>query len=100
MMLTNVLLNTLKKGQPKAEESPKKLFLLSLLPDLELMNDRQMRRFRTKVSELIDEILSPVDEALSISCTPSSSQNTLTFTSTSASASEQIPTVNWYTEDG
>jgi hypothetical protein len=87
-----------KKGQPKAEESPKKLFLLSLLPDLELMNDRQMRRFRTKVSELIDEILSPVDEALSISSTPSSSQNT--FSSTSASASEQIPSVNWYTEDG
>eukprot|EP00102_Acyrthosiphon_pisum_P026116 XP_016663326.1 PREDICTED: uncharacterized protein LOC107884860 [Acyrthosiphon pisum] len=91
-----------KKRQPKAEESPKKLFLLILLPDLELMNDRQMRHFRTKVSEIIDEILFPIDEALSISSTPSSlqNQNRLTLTSTSASATEQIPTVNWYTKDG
>jgi len=66
------------------------------------MKDRQMRRFRTKVSEIMDEILSLIDEALSISSTPSSlqRQNTLTLTSTSASATQQIPTVNWYTEDG
>jgi len=89
-----------KKGQPKVEESAKKLFLFSLLPDLELMNDRQMRRFRTKVSEIIYEILSPIDEALSISSTPSSLQSQNRLISISANATEQIPTGNWYTEDG
>jgi len=58
------------------------------------MNDRQMRRFRTKVSEIIEE-------ALHLSSTPSylQSQNRLTLTSTSTSPTEQIPIVNWYTED-
>lgn len=96
MKLTNVMEYIKKKEQPKDEENPKKLFLLSVLPDLELMNDRQMRRFRTKVSEMIDEILSPIDEARSILSTPSSLQSQ---NKSSTSATEQIPMVNWYTKD-
>lgn len=38
-------------------DNPKRLFLLSLLPDLEQMDNHQMRHFRCKVSQLIDDIL-------------------------------------------
>ncbi|KAL4706601.1 hypothetical protein ACJJTC_009013 [Scirpophaga incertulas] len=39
------------------EQQPKKMFLLSLLPDLENMSDRQMRMFKTRVMRLIENIL-------------------------------------------
>ncbi|XP_011187034.1 uncharacterized protein LOC105215001 [Zeugodacus cucurbitae] len=38
-------------------ECPKRLFLLSLLPDLNEMTNSQMRRFKCKVLQLIDGIL-------------------------------------------
>jgi hypothetical protein len=44
--------------QQSERENYKQKFLLSLLPDLEQMNDKQMRQFQTRVSLLIDEILS------------------------------------------
>ncbi|XP_061716893.1 sal-like protein 1 [Cydia pomonella] len=54
-----------KAKQAKAEtaedlaQNPKTMFLLSLLPDLELepMSDSQMRKFKRGVMQLIDEIL-------------------------------------------
>lgn len=39
------------------ENNPKKMFLLSLLPDLNSMTDSQMRKFKFKVLELVDNIL-------------------------------------------
>jgi hypothetical protein len=48
----------IKSKQQSKKDNSKQQFLLSLLPDLEQMNDRQMRQFRTRVSVLIDEILS------------------------------------------
>lgn len=58
-----------KKLQHKAAVNPKKLFLLSLLPDLDLMNYHQMRPFRIQFSRLIDDILSTTNETSSISST-------------------------------
>ncbi|XP_037298029.1 uncharacterized protein LOC115444489 isoform X2 [Manduca sexta] len=39
------------------EQQPRKMFLLSLLPDVECMNERQMRKFKTRVTQLIENIL-------------------------------------------
>lgn len=50
------VMDYLRKKQVDSD-NPKRLFLLSLLPDLEQMNNEQMRQFRCKVSELIDQIL-------------------------------------------
>ncbi|CAH1104098.1 unnamed protein product [Psylliodes chrysocephalus] len=44
----------LKRKQVNSD-NPKQLFLLSLLPDLEQMDNHQMRQFRCKVSQLIDD---------------------------------------------
>lgn len=41
-----------------ASFSSKKMFLLSLLPDLDEMNSAQMRKFRIEVAKIIDNILS------------------------------------------
>lgn len=38
-------------------ENPRKLFLLSIIPDLNQMDDRQMSKFRRNVLSIIDEIL-------------------------------------------
>lgn len=38
------------------EQNPKKMFLLSLLPDLEPMSDGQMRVFKRRVMQVIEEI--------------------------------------------
>jgi hypothetical protein len=54
----NCVMEYITSKQQSKKESSKQRFLLSLLPDLEQMNDRQMRQFRTRVSLLIDEILS------------------------------------------
>lgn len=43
--------------QTVSSESPKKQFVLSLLPDLNEMTNSQMRQFKFKVLQLIDEIL-------------------------------------------
>ena len=37
----------------------KRLYLFSLVPDIEQMNDNQFRKFRRKVDEAIDEIMDP-----------------------------------------
>lgn len=59
-------------------DNPKRLFLLSLLPDLEQMDNHQIRQFRCKVSELIDEILTTRTVATSSSWqTINSHQSTL-----------------------
>jgi hypothetical protein len=48
--------------QPREDEntgtydSPRKMFLLSLLPEINTMTENQMRVFRRKVLQLIDEI--------------------------------------------
>lgn len=49
-----------KKVATTSNESSqaKKMFLLGLLPELEPMTDTQMRLFRRKVLQLIDEIVS------------------------------------------
>lgn len=39
------------------DEDPKRAFLISLLPDLKSMDVTQMRRFKRKVLELVDDIL-------------------------------------------
>ncbi|CAG9770214.1 unnamed protein product [Ceutorhynchus assimilis] len=51
------LLQYIKSRKQREPENPRRQFLLSLLPDLEQMNERQMRFFRSKVSGLIDDIL-------------------------------------------
>ncbi|XP_025414168.1 uncharacterized protein LOC112686182 isoform X2 [Sipha flava] len=38
-------------------EDPRKMFLLSLLPDINIMTDKQMRMFKKKVLEVVDDIL-------------------------------------------
>jgi len=38
-------------------EDPRRMYLLSLLPDVNAMTDKQMRMFKKKVSNLIDDIL-------------------------------------------
>jgi hypothetical protein len=39
-----------KSKQQSKKENPKQQFLLSFLPDLEQMNDRQTRQLRTSLS--------------------------------------------------
>jgi len=51
------VIDYIKAKQRTSEENPKKLFLLSLLPDLNEMNNTQFRKFRTQVNVLIDDIL-------------------------------------------
>lgn len=46
-----------KSNKPPKEDNAKKLFLLSLLPDLEEMNTVQFRAFRRNVGNLIDRTL-------------------------------------------
>lgn len=38
-------------------EDPKRMFLLSLLPDIKAMSESQMRKFKRRVLALVDEIL-------------------------------------------
>jgi len=38
-------------------EVPRRMYLLSLLPDVNAMTDKQMRMFKKKVSDVIDDIL-------------------------------------------
>lgn len=38
-------------------EDPRRMYLLSLLPDVNAMTDKQMRMFKKKVSNVIDDIL-------------------------------------------
>lgn len=38
-------------------EDPRRMYLLSLLPDINAMTDKQMRIFKKKVSDVIDDIL-------------------------------------------
>lgn len=45
-------------GSTVAEDSPRKLFVSSLMSDIESMTDQQFRQFRMKVLPLIDGILS------------------------------------------
>ncbi|XP_045461352.1 uncharacterized protein LOC123671513 isoform X2 [Harmonia axyridis] len=51
----------LNNNRKKQEEEAKKAFLMSLLPDLNLMNGQQTRYFKKRVLEAVDEIL---DEAM------------------------------------
>lgn len=46
-----------KSNHRPNEDGPKKLFLLSLLPDLEEMSTAQFRMFRHEVVNLIDRVL-------------------------------------------
>lgn len=41
----------------ETEEDPKKAFLTSLLPDLRSLNDKEMRQFKRKTLEIIDDII-------------------------------------------
>lgn len=58
-----------KKERDKRSDNPNMLFLLSLLPDISKMTDKQNRRFRQKVIGLIDDILEDSDV-----CTETSSK--------------------------
>lgn len=71
-----------KKVATTSNESSqaKKMFLLGLLPELEPMTDTQMRLFRRKVLQLIDEIVSLPPE------TPTYSFSTTSSTRSSGSA--------------
>lgn len=57
------IVNYFKAKQARTEatehlaQNPKRMFLLSLLPDLEPMSDAQMRKFKRGVMQLIDDIL-------------------------------------------
>ncbi|XP_053951098.1 uncharacterized protein LOC128858671 [Anastrepha ludens] len=48
--------NITQSDEANGDDNPKRLFMLSLLPDLEEMNNAQMREFKTKVITLINEI--------------------------------------------
>lgn len=48
------LVNIKKK---MCKEDPRKMFLLSLLPDINTMTDKQMRMFKKKVLDVVDDIL-------------------------------------------
>nr|CAD7460045.1 unnamed protein product [Timema tahoe] len=50
----------LEKGRTTCDDDPRKQFLLSLLPDIKQMTDVQMRRFKIKVLNLVEDILSEV----------------------------------------
>lgn len=63
------------------------------------MNDQQARRFRIRVSGLIDDILSTTNETLSTSSTPSSLQSQPTLPLPSVNSTEQMLINNWYDED-
>jgi len=45
------------KKEKSCETDPRKMFLLSLLPDIKNMTDQQMRMFKKKVLNLVDDIL-------------------------------------------
>lgn len=45
------------KKEKSCETDPRKMFLLSLLPDIKNMTDQQMRMFKKKVLDLVDDIL-------------------------------------------
>lgn len=49
--------NFLQVKDERVESNSNKMFLLSLMPDLCSMNDKQKRYFKRKVLELIDNIL-------------------------------------------
>lgn len=63
------VIDYIKAKQRTSEENTKKLFLLSLLPDLNEMNYTQFRKFRTQVNVLIDDILKPTQDT-SLCSTP------------------------------
>lgn len=46
-----------KKHNLKQEENPRKQFLLSMLPDVNQMTEVQMRKFKRKMLDVIDDIL-------------------------------------------
>ncbi|KAL0868352.1 hypothetical protein ABMA27_007871 [Loxostege sticticalis] len=48
------------QNQTEDRDDPKRMFLLSLLPDLKAMSDSQTRTFKRRVLALVDEILDPV----------------------------------------
>jgi hypothetical protein len=47
----------MKENQFASDDDPRIQFLLSLLPDAKEMTDNQMRRFKRKVLELVEDIL-------------------------------------------
>lgn len=79
------------KQQRTSEENPKKLFLLSLLPDLNEINNTQFRKFRNQVNVLIDDILKTTQDTshgnnTSLCSTPLSS-----WVSESSSGLDYVP---------
>lgn len=60
-----------KQLSTDTREEPLKMFLLSMLPDLLKMDDRQVRQFKRKMLDTVDEILSS-----SSTCPPSSYETT------------------------
>jgi len=85
------VIDYIKAKQRTSEENPKKLFLLSLLPDLNEMNNTQFRKFRTQVNVLIDDILKPTQDTshgnnTSLCSTPLSS-----WVSESSSGLDYVP---------
>jgi len=59
------VINYIKSKQLTLDENPKRLFLLSILPDLNEMYNTQFRQFRTKVNVLIDNILKTTQDTSS-----------------------------------
>lgn len=61
---------TIKKTQnaEDLESNPRKMFLLSLLPEVEAMTEVQMRRFKRRVLDVVEEILTdtPSDSRLTV----------------------------------
>lgn len=85
------VIDYIKAKQRTSEENPKKLFLLSLLPDLNEMNNTQFRKFRTQVNVLIDDILKTTQDTshgnnTSLCSTPLSS-----WVSESSSGLDYVP---------
>lgn len=55
--VNDCIIEFLKSRIKPEQENYRRHFLLSLLPDIEQMNNTQFRHFRRKVDELIDDIL-------------------------------------------
>ncbi|CAG5028583.1 unnamed protein product [Parnassius apollo] len=52
------------KTKKRNEDDPRKMFLLSLLPDIQSLSDEQMSAFRIKVSILLEEIKKPTSSVI------------------------------------
>jgi secreted Zn-dependent insulinase-like peptidase len=69
------VINYIKAKKASQLENYRQQFLVSLLPDVEEMDARQFRKFRKRVSDLIEEILEPNSSSPQTSATPTTWTN-------------------------